>query len=332
MITFQTSFKTNTMKANAIITNLGSTLRTEKDTLEQVRSSIQSANLEFQTSLSSNIDKHHEDLAMENKIMDELAVKIEKLSLQNERENKNKEKENLLMLKSQLGDKVIDDDEKEEEDKSVMLKRKARDAIIDENLRIAKEAEKNEKELCDAQTNLEAKNMLFPPWSIEKILTEAIETPSIHWIDSKALKHGKPQYQIWSSQKIIVPKVIGPIQTESFVNVKFKTTQGSANSIFEFSIVDLPCLNPYEWIMLMHLLMKEENKYEPIVDHIKRMLVSYIHEVAKIDVEIASVLQKKPTVLPEASEKIIEKMKLRRIEKDNWSVMFQRGSKEIGYI
>ena len=43
-------------------------------------------------------------------------------------------------------------------------------------------------------------------------------------------------------------------------------------------------------------------------------------------------LRKKPTVLPEAFVKDIEKLKMGKIEKDNWSAMFHQGSKERGDI
>ncbi|CAI9263204.1 unnamed protein product [Lactuca saligna] len=36
------------------------------------------------------------------------------------------------------------------------------------------------------------------------------------------LKHMKPQHQTWSSKKITVVKVFGPIETESFINARFK--------------------------------------------------------------------------------------------------------------
>lgn len=62
------------------------------------------------------------------------------------------------------------------------------------------------------------------------------------------------------------------------------------------------------------------------------MLVSYIYEVAKMDVEIALVLGKKQTVLLQGSANDIEKMKMGKIETDNRTVMFQQGSKERGDI
>ncbi|CAI9289730.1 unnamed protein product [Lactuca saligna] len=124
------------------------------------------------------------------------------------------------------------------------------------------------------------------------------------------------------SESVIPPKQSGeqdksfgvkkPSDGDKETEQPCKTTELKVNLA-----ADLPCLNPYDWIMLIYLLMKEEKKYESVVDHIKRMLVSYTHEVAKMDVEIPSVLRKKPTVLPKSSVKDIEKMKLERIEKEN---------------
>ncbi|CAI9260637.1 unnamed protein product [Lactuca saligna] len=108
----------------------------------------------------------------------------------------------------------------------------------------------------------------------------------------------KPQYQTWSSKKIAIVKVFRPDETESFINVRFKAVRGARSSVFEFTFVDLPCLNPYEWIYLFTHLSKDKQKFEPIVAHLKRMLVSYIQEIGKTDVEIATMLRKKPIVQP----------------------------------
>ena len=56
------------------------------------------------------------------------------------------------------------------------------------------------------------------------------------------LKRGKPQYQTWSSKKITVVKVFRTIETESFLNARFKTTRGVASSVFEFTLADMSCL------------------------------------------------------------------------------------------
>ncbi|CAI9269824.1 unnamed protein product [Lactuca saligna] len=81
MSTFQNSFEMNNAKVNVVITSLGSTLHIEKDHLEPVRTGIKIDNSKFHSSISSKIDKLHEDLAMENKIMDKLAVKTEKVKV-----------------------------------------------------------------------------------------------------------------------------------------------------------------------------------------------------------------------------------------------------------
>lgn len=120
-------------------------------------------------------------------------------------------------------------------------------------------------------------------------------------------------------------KVSGPVETDRFANVEFKTTRGSDNKVHEFSLADLPCLNPYRWIILLHFLLKDEKKYKPLVWHIKWMLISYLYEVAKLDIDISSVFSKKPTVLPIGKEKNINKIKMGKIEKDNWTMMFHRG-------
>ncbi|CAI9281339.1 unnamed protein product [Lactuca saligna] len=137
------------------------------------------------------------------------------------------------------------------------------------------------------------------------------------------LKYMKPQYKTWSSKKITVVKVYGPIENKSFLNAHFKVTHGAVSSVFEFTLTDFPCLNPFDWISLLLLLLKDENKFEPLVAYLKRLLVSYIQEIRKMDVGIVNVLRKRPTVFPKEPLKDLNKMKLGSIRKDDWSVAFQ---------
>ncbi|CAI9284346.1 unnamed protein product [Lactuca saligna] len=95
--------------------------------------------------------------------------------------------------------------------------------------------------------------------------------------------------------------------------------------IFSFYLkYDLPCLNPYDWVSLFSLLSKDEQKYEPILAHLKRMLVCYINDFGQMDVEIPIVFRKKPILKFETELKDLDKMKLERITNDNWSVAFQQ--------
>ncbi|CAI9284479.1 unnamed protein product [Lactuca saligna] len=77
---FQSSFESNTTKANEIISSLGSTLKTKKSKLQEVVTGIKSDHAKSQSSISSQISKLQDDLTMENKIMDALAVKTEMAS------------------------------------------------------------------------------------------------------------------------------------------------------------------------------------------------------------------------------------------------------------
>lgn len=83
------------------------------------------------------------------------------------------------------------------------------------------------------------------------------------------LNHIRLQYEMWSSRKIIAVKVFGPIETESFINARFKAARRAASSTYRFTLVDLPCLNAFNWISLLLLLMKDQQKYEPVISHLK---------------------------------------------------------------
>ena len=58
------------------------------------------------------------------------------------------------------------------------------------------------------------------------------------------------------------------------------------------------------------------------------MLASYIHEVAKIDQEVAHVMRKRPTVKPTGKPGDVNKMKLGQIDSSNLTVMFTRAEGE----
>lgn len=88
---------------------------------------------------------------------------------------------------------------------------------------------------------------------------------------------------------MVAVKIYAPFQADNFINVRFKGFRGSSRTEFEFTLADLQCINPNDWILLFLILSKDEQKYEPIVSHLKRMMICYIHEVEKMDIEIAVV-------------------------------------------
>lgn len=61
-----------------MITSLSSTLHTEKEALSKVHSELKDDNMEMSASIVSKIEKLQAGLAIENQIMDKLAVKTEK--------------------------------------------------------------------------------------------------------------------------------------------------------------------------------------------------------------------------------------------------------------
>ena len=61
------------------------------------------------------------------------------------------------------------------------------------------------------------------------------------------------------------------------------------------------------------MLPRDEQKYEPVVAHLKQILVSYIQEVGKMYVEIVFVLRKKSSALPKEAPEGFDKMKSGKI-------------------
>ncbi|CAI9277065.1 unnamed protein product [Lactuca saligna] len=106
--------------------------------------------------------------------------------------------------------------------------------------------------------------------------------------------------QDMSGCKIIAVKVTGAIETESFPNAMFKVAKGSGSQVHKFTFADLPCLNPYDWIMLYNYFKRWE-----------------------MDVEITVVLRRKPFVQPKEASNGFEKLKLGKVYNEGWYVVFQ---------
>lgn len=98
---FQSSFESNTVKDNEVISSLGSTLKTKKVKLQVVRTGLKTEHAEFNSSISLKITKLQDDLATESKIMHALSVKTEKVKvLQFKLENAEKRVTGLLSKKA----------------------------------------------------------------------------------------------------------------------------------------------------------------------------------------------------------------------------------------
>ncbi|CAI9271277.1 unnamed protein product [Lactuca saligna] len=212
------------------------------------------------------------------------------------------------------GKLVESNDEKEEDLSEVLkLKRKKRDQELDEAQHVAKEAEATKKEACDAQVTLKTQKSLFPPWSMERILNEAIDNRSVYWLelvvsfDLDNSSESRLEFPVTPKAFLFrcFERIVNAPDSENDVNqmllffissTESLAVRGAGNSAFEFTFTDLPCLYPYDWISLFSLLSKYDQKFETIIAHLKIMLVSYIQEVGRMDVEIAAILRKKPIV------------------------------------
>lgn len=80
--------------------------------------------------------------------------------------------------------------------------------------------------------------------------------------------------------------------------------------------------NSIQLDFFVHSLVKEEQKFEPIVAYLKRILLSYNQEIGNMDKEIVVVLRKKPTVQLKEASNDISKMRLGKSERINGALSF----------
>nr|KAJ0224063.1 hypothetical protein LSAT_V11C200061910 [Lactuca sativa] len=139
------------------------------------------------------------------------------------------------------------------------------------------------------------------------------------------LEFAQPQYLTWSSKKITTLKFLKPYSAGKFINFKFKVTRGTEGSVHNITFADLPNLNPHDWILLNNIHLSNPQEYQPIIDHVKRILVYYIHEAAKIDQEIASAIHKRTTIKTMGRAGNVNTMVKGKIDSKYQTVMFIRG-------
>ncbi|CAI9280416.1 unnamed protein product [Lactuca saligna] len=323
MRTFHNSFYSNTTNWNEVISSFRSTLHIEKDALEKVHYCIHSDNSEINSSITSKIDKLHQDLDFENVIMDKLTVKTEKVKVLTVKLEQVEKQINELLyekdaMKSCIADvnSLLSDIIKTRDSLiTITIKKHLAEKLrhvfaklnrlegVSESSSLPKQGEKLNSQ--DSQLDLPITLKAFEFRSFIKVVNVPLtDSGADHLLFSFYSKHTKPQYETWSAKKITFKKVSGPIETDSFPNAHFKVARGSTSQVCKFTLADLPFLNPYDWILLLNMLLKDE----PVVAHLKRMLISYIQEVGKMDVEIASVLRKRFFAFPKEAPEDYDKM------------------------
>lgn len=80
-----------------------------------------------------------------------------------------------------------DDDEQEELSESEKLMRKKKDRELDNVFNIRQELEAQEAIQKIMKVTLETQKSLFPPWFVQLIQNEAIDNPSVYWLEPTIL-------------------------------------------------------------------------------------------------------------------------------------------------
>ncbi|KAI3780421.1 hypothetical protein L2E82_10402 [Cichorium intybus] len=135
------------------------------------------------------------------------------------------------------------------------------------------------------------------------------------------LEHSKPQYMSWSLKKIVKLTPRMPPVTSPFRNAIFLARRGSDDEKDEFTLADLPFMNPFDWVSLFNILSRRED-HEILHEHVKKLLTGYILEVSNLDVEVASVLNSVPKCSAEKLPSDLKRRRLGKIKKDEWNVAY----------
>ncbi|CAI9282409.1 unnamed protein product [Lactuca saligna] len=246
--------------------NMGAMFKTEKTNLEMIRTGLQQDYVSFQTSFTSQITKHHDDLAMESKVMDALARKTEKVKVLDLKLQQSEKKvqdflSKRVVVRSCISDVtglLLDIIQTRESMIFVTIQTRGRRWIwkveppkVPTNPIFKKEPKGKEK-LIKEEPIIDDDEDEEPDEAELKRFRAFVKVVNAPFTKSGAnqllfsfyLKHMKPQYETWSVHKKLDVNVNGTIETESFPNAKFKVARGSACLAYEFTLADLPCLNP----------------------------------------------------------------------------------------
>ena len=82
MSDLNTFAEANVIKATEAVSKLSTSLKSERKKLEKLHSGISDDNTTFQSSISTRLTKFQDDLAVESKIMDEIALRTNQLHAQ----------------------------------------------------------------------------------------------------------------------------------------------------------------------------------------------------------------------------------------------------------
>ncbi|KAI3515990.1 hypothetical protein L1887_14897 [Cichorium endivia] len=226
--------------------------------------------------------------------------------------------------------KIREDDEDEEVEisEAAKLARAVREKELDDLLRISKELDAEDAAKQDAAFQLETQKLHFPGWGYETMKKEAITQPIQNWLqpncsyDIRNQVNSQFDFPMTARRKKIVkltprmPQVISP-----FRNPIFLARRGSDEEKDEFTLADLPFMNPFDWVSLFNILSRRED-HEIIHEHVNKLLMGYILEVAKLDVEVATVLNSTLECSAKKPPSDLNRRRLGKIKNKDWNVAY----------
>ena len=118
-------------------------------------------------------------------------------------------------------------------------------------------------------------------------------------------------------------KVGKPFDTKVLANVHFKGYMGVKHEQFDFTLADLPMMNPYNWIILLNIVSPDPMKYESIFKFLRRMIRGYIQEVSKMHGKIRELFNPRPILKPMEQLDDVESFKVGFIQKKPWGVVYK---------
>ncbi|XP_023745445.1 uncharacterized protein LOC111893610 [Lactuca sativa] len=172
-------------KVNAFVESLSKSLQGEQVKFETVRSDILADNKSLLLLVDSRIENLCANLAMENRLMDALAKKTTTVIIKTEPKVNVASGSSSQEKRKDVSD-ANDESDEDRETTADVLKRKKRDQELDKNLQVAKEEVERERKKKEEHDALICKKALFPPWTEEGLIKEAIEFPSTYWLEPVA--------------------------------------------------------------------------------------------------------------------------------------------------
>lgn len=117
-------------------------------------------------------------------------------------------------------------------------------------------------------------------------------------------------------------KKIEEVKIDEFPNYRFTILRGENKDRFVDTLVDLPFMNPHDWIILYEILKKHESKIGSQLLHIIHMIRNYCMEVSKMDVEVSKSMKKKSTVKPQDQLEGLEELRKGLIQIEPWRIVY----------